>query len=67
MPGTVGAVLIVSMNDGFSVTVGIKSVTEVFQVFAQLALVIDLAVEDDPSATILIVNRLLPTFQIDNR
>src|SRR5438128_9366964 len=67
MPGTVGAVLIVSMNDGFCVAVCIKGVAKLLQLFAKFAVVIDLAIENNPGSAILIVDRLLAAFHIDDR
>src|SRR2546421_5117771 len=67
MPGTVGAVLIVSMNDGFSVAVCIEGVAKLLQLFTKFAVVIDLAIENNPGCAILIVDRLLAAFHIDDR
>src|ERR671913_314111 len=63
---TVNAILIVSVNDRFRIAVGVKGVTKLFQLLAQLEIVVDLAVEDDPGAAIVIVDRLLPALPIDN-
>ena len=65
--GTVSSELIVSMNDRFGVAVGVEGVTELFQLLAQLEIVVDLAVENDPGAAIVIVNQLLTTLQVDDR
>src|ERR1700754_425033 len=64
---TINAPLIVSMNDRFGVAVGVELVTELFQLLAQFEVVVDLAVEDDPRGTVLVVNRLLTAFQVDDR
>src|SRR6266513_6556475 len=63
----VGAITVISMNDRFSIAVGVKSMSKFFQLLPQLEIVIDLAVEDYPCCSILIVNRLLTTFEIDDR
>src|SRR3989442_3739261 len=67
MPGTVGSVLIVSMNDGFCVAFFIKGVAKLLQLFAKFAVVIDLAIESNPGSALLIGDRLLAAFQIDDR
>src|ERR1700730_6564390 len=67
MLGTVGAVLIVSMNDGFCVAVCIEGVAELLQLFAELTVVIDLAIENNPGGAVLIVDRLLAACHIDDR
>ena len=67
MLGTVGAVLIISMDDGLGVAVCIKGVAEPFQLVAEFEIVIDLTVEDNPGGAVLVVNRLLAAFHIDNR
>ena len=63
---TVGAILIVGMNDRFGVAVGIKLVAEFLEFLAQLPVVIDLAIENNPGGAILIVNRLVPALEIDD-
>jgi hypothetical protein len=42
-------------------------VAEFFEFVAQLTVVVNLAVENDPGSAILIVNRLLPALQVDDR
>src|SRR6185436_17533388 len=64
---TVSAKLVVGMNDGFGVAVGVERVAKVFQLLAQLEIVVDLAVEDDPRGSIPIVNGLLAALEIDDR
>src|SRR2546423_8253807 len=64
---TVGAVLIVGVNDGFCVAVCVKGVAELFQLVAEFAIVIDLTIEDNPGGAVLIVDRLLAAFQIYDR
>ena len=54
------------MNDGFSVAVGVKLVSQFFESLAEFEVVVDLAVEDNPGGAILIVNWLLAAFQIDD-
>src|SRR5436189_4278817 len=67
MAGAVRAELVPGVNDGFSITVGIKLVTELFELGAQLAIVVNLAVENNPRGAILIVNRLVAALEIDDR
>src|SRR5260370_35344710 len=67
MFGAICSVAIVRVNDGFSIAVGIKGVAEFLELFAQLAIVVDLTVENDPRGAILIVNRLLAARELDNR
>jgi len=55
------------VNDGFGVAVGVEGVAQFFQLLAQLEIVVDLAVEDDPRAAVLVVNRLRSAFEIDDR
>ena len=64
---TIGAILIVGVNDRFGVAVGVERVAEFLQFLAQFAVVVDLAVENDPGGAILVVNGLLPALQIDDR
>src|SRR6266550_3001350 len=64
---TIGAVLIVGVNDGFCIAVCIKGVAELFQLVAEFAVVIDFPIEDNPGAAVLIVDRLLAAFQIYDR
>ena len=64
--GAIDAILVVSVHDGLSVAVGIEPVTTAFEFLAQLAIVVDFAVENDPPRLVGIVNRLLAAFQIDD-
>src|SRR5205085_526446 len=63
---TVCAELIVSVNDGFGVAVGVKGMAQFFQLRPQFEIVVDLAVENDPRAAVLVVNRLRSAFEIDD-
>ena len=67
MFGTVGAILVVGVNDRFGVAICIEGVAEFLELLAEFAVVVDLAVENDPGSSILIVNRLLPALQVDDR
>src|SRR5438128_10733732 len=67
MFGAICSVAIVRVNDGFSIAVSIKSVAEFLELFAQLAIVVDLAVENNPRGAILIMNWLVTAREIDNR
>ena len=64
---TIGSPLVVGVNDSFSIAVGIELVAELFEFFAQLAIVVDLAVENNPCRAVLIMNRLLSVREIDDR
>ena len=55
----IGPVTIVRVNDGFGIAIGVKSVAKLLQLFAQLAIVVNLAVKNNPRGSILIVDRLL--------
>src|SRR6185369_9052477 len=63
----VSAELIVGVDDGFGVAVRVERVAQLFEFLAQLEIVVDLAVEDDPRAAIRVVNGLLAAFEIDDR
>jgi hypothetical protein len=66
MFGTIGAVSIVGVNDCLGIAVCVKGVTEFFEFLAQLAVVIDFAVENYPGGAVLVVNRLLSALKIDD-
>ncbi len=66
MFGAVSSKLIVSVDDRFRVAVGVERVAEFFEFLAEFEIVVDLAVEDDPRAAILIVDGLLAALQIDD-
>jgi hypothetical protein len=64
--GAVSAILVVGVDDGFGVAVGVESVTQLFEFFTQLEIVIDLAVEDYPGTPIEVVDGLLTALEVDN-
>src|SRR4051812_46049287 len=66
IPGTISSPLVVSMNDGLGVAVGIKAMAAALEVLAEFAIVIDFAVVDNPGGAIGVVNRLLTALQIDD-
>jgi hypothetical protein len=66
MFGTIHAVLIVSMDNRFGIAVGIEGMAQLLQLFSELKIVVDLAVEDYPRRTFLIVNWLLAALQVDD-
>src|SRR6266478_1001133 len=66
MFGTVGAVLIVSVNDCFGVAVGIKGVAQLLKLVAELAIVVDFAVENNPGGAVLVMNWLRATGEVDD-
>src|SRR5688572_9880579 len=54
------------MDDRLRVAVGLEDVAGAFEVAAQLPVVVDLAVEDDPDRAVLVRDRLLAAFEIDD-
>jgi hypothetical protein len=66
MPGAICSVFIVSVHDRFRVAVRVETVPEPFEFFTQLAVVVNLAVVNDPGRCVGIVNWLLPAFKVDN-
>jgi len=58
--------LLVKVNDGFGVAAGTVLVAFRFQVFSQLGVVVDLAVENDPDIAILVGNRLMAALDVDD-
>src|SRR5437762_3196671 len=64
---TITTVAVPRVHYRFCIAVGVENVAELFQFLAQLAIVVDLAVEDDPRGVILIVDWLLAALQIDDR
>ncbi len=61
------AILFVGMHDGFGIAVCAEAVTPARQFFAQLAMVVDLAVEDDQDALIFIEDWLASAGHIYDR
>jgi hypothetical protein len=59
--------LLVEVNDDLRVGVGAETVTGPNELLAQLAEVVDLAVQYDNDGAVLVVDRLVPAFQIDDR
>ena len=62
----VSAVLIVCEDNSFGVAVSVKGVAELFQLRAQLEIVVDFAIEDDPRRAICVVNRLLSALEVND-
>src|SRR5574341_508975 len=62
----IGAILFVSGNDRFRVAIGIELVAKLLELLAQLAIVVNLSIENDPFRAIAAMNWLLPGCQIDN-
>ena len=60
------AVLLVGVDDGFGVGLGAERWPRASQVAAQLAVVVDLAVEDDPDRAVLVGHRLLAAGAVDD-
>src|SRR6266700_778120 len=63
----IATVTIVGVNDRFGIAIGVESVAQLFQLFAQLAIVVNLTVENNPGSPVLIMDWLLSALQIDNR
>src|SRR6266508_2649874 len=60
------AEVFVEMDDGFGVAVRAEDVTVALEVAAQFAVVVDLAVEDDPDGAILVRDGLVAAIQVDD-
>ena len=54
------------VNDGFGVAGSPKTMTARGEFLAQLAVVVDLAIEDDPDRSIFVADRLLAAVQVDD-
>src|SRR5437867_4070630 len=61
------ALLLVEVNDSLGVAVSLKDMTLADQFLAQLAEVVDLSVEDDPDRPIFVGDRLVASYEIDDR
>ena len=61
-----GSPLLVGVHDRFRVGGGIETVPGGFELAPELTVVVDLAVEDDPDGAVFVVNRLVPSRQIDD-
>src|SRR2546423_4390246 len=61
------SVLFISRHDCFSVAVCIKDVPEFFELLAQFAVVVDLAVKYEPLTAIAVVHWLVPAFDLEDR
>jgi hypothetical protein len=66
MLGRLVAVLLVQMDDDFGIGVGGERVSPANQVLPKLAIVVDLTIEHDGDGPILIVDRLVAPFEIDD-
>jgi len=60
------SVLLIEMNDDFSIRVRVEAVSTALEFRAQLDIVEDLAVENDPDRAVFIVDRLVAAFEIDD-
>ena len=65
--GHVESVGFVGMHDHFRVALRLEHVAKRLQLGAQLAVVVDLAVEDDTDRAVLVEDRLVPAGQVDDR
>src|SRR5437868_13297884 len=66
MMHTVLTVLFIKMDDGFSVTLAAKNMTSVFELSSKLAIVIKFTVVNQPNGFILIADRLLTRFHVND-
>jgi hypothetical protein len=66
MFGTVGAVAIVGVNDCLRVAVCIEGMAELLELVAQLAVVVDLGDENDPGGSVMVMNWLRATREVDD-
>src|ERR1700722_10017258 len=60
------AVFFVKMDDGFGVATGAVNMSARFELRAQVGVVVDFAVEDDPDGSVFVTQRLLAGGEIDN-
>src|SRR2546426_3304532 len=61
-----GPILLVQVNDHLRVSAGVEAVATTFQCRAQLWEVVDLPIEDDPDGSVLVVDGLMSSGQIDD-
>ena len=61
------AIALVQRDDDFAVAVGQEAVAVALELAAQLAVVVDLAVADQPDRAVGVVQRLLSAGQVDDR
>ena len=61
------AVLFVGVDDGFGVGLGAEAMAAGLELAAELAMVVDLAVEDDPDRAVFVGHRLLAAGPVDDR
>ena len=54
------------MDDDFGVAAGPEDVSALLEVVPQLAVVVDLAVEDDPDRAVFVGHRLMPALEVDD-
>ncbi len=66
MPEQVKAIVLVQVDDGFAIAGGVRLVPALHQRLAQFAIVINLAVKHQRDAAILVVQRLVAAFHVDD-
>src|SRR5512134_2315203 len=66
MLDTLGAKLFIKMENGFRIGVAAENMSVFLQVAAQLLIIVDFAIKDDPDRLVFVGNGLLSAFQIDN-
>ncbi len=62
----VDAVLLVGVDDGLGVRVGLEAMTAVLELLAEILEVVDLAVEDDADGAVFVVDRLVAAGDVDD-
>ena len=60
------AELLIEMNNRFGVALSAERVSPPFELPAQIAVVVDFSVKDDPDGAVLVGDRLLPTCEVDD-
>src|SRR6476620_3037822 len=63
---TLRPILLIQVDDAFGVAVGTIAMTAHFKILAQVLMVVDFAVEDDPDAAKFITERLVASLNIDD-
>src|SRR5687768_9947737 len=63
---TASAEIFVEVNDGFGVAAGLEHVATTLEIAAQLAVVVDLPVEDNPDGPVFVGDRLMAAREVDD-
>ena len=62
----IDAEFLITVDDNFGIAVGIETVSLGFELPPQLGEIVDLSVEDHPDSSVLVVDRLLSAFHVDD-